>query len=57
MSMGENCGYLNEKNKILVFCINNSKDLSPGEAKEYFGLKIRRILNFYASNVLLQNKK
>ena len=53
---GQNMGYLNKKNKILVFYINNSKDLSLEATKEYFGLQIRKILNFYTSNVLLQNK-
>lgn len=54
---GRNRGYLNKKNKILVFFIDNSKDLLPKVMKEYFDLQIRKALDFYTSNVLLQSKR
>ncbi len=45
-----NQGYLNKKNKILVFAIGNSKELSSETMKEYLNSKFSKALNFYISN-------
>lgn len=47
--IGRNCGCLNKENKILVFSIDNSKDLLPKALKKYFSLQICEALDFYAS--------
>lgn len=43
----ENIGYLNQQNKILVFSIDNSKELLPQEIKKYLDNQTQAALKYY----------
>lgn len=56
---GPNSGYFNEMMKILVYSIDNSKELILQDREKYFRIKIDEALSFYNSKVLskVNNKK
>ena len=46
-TIAENIGYLTQQNKILVFSIDNSKELLPQEIKKYLDNQTQAALKYY----------
>lgn len=48
MKVGPKYGYLNNKNRILVYDVMNSKNLSTKEMQIYFSVEIEKAFNIYS---------
>ncbi|MFC1612767.1 hypothetical protein ACFL23_00355 [Patescibacteria group bacterium] len=51
IAIGNNHGYLNNKSKISIFSVDNSKELLPKKRVEYFNLQIQMALSFYVKQI------